>query len=303
MKAAGLALTMCASAPMLFACASSKLEPQMVSSAGLPGYSIRYPAALTTTQSAFDAEEQDAEKLSGEFATYPDHLSNPNWATVRDVYQLADTDGKSSDYVERVEQSQDVASFFNEQKPEIERRIGGAAQYALKDKQCDVDVATPVRFAFERSVEKQLEDSVHDRSDAYAAIDQSEDALGKKNVEPLRTQTDAISRASYLVNVGMVHEMQKIDRMVADGSDVKSTLGRTIDDLNKVIADPKTPDARKKAATQELATAQASQAALDQALTNAKNAQKTLQDRIKKVRDDYAKAFEALEDKVKASIK
>ena len=304
MKSRAVLFALCASAPAMVSCASSKLEPEVASSGSLPGYATRYPAEIQAASSAFDTDEAYVEKLVGDFQGYPDKLTDPSWQAVKDVYQLADTDGHSYEYVERVEQAEDAAEFFTDQKQEIERRIGGAAQYAIKDKHCDdVDVATPVRFAFDKAIEKQLEDSVHDRSDAYDAIEQSEDALGKKNVETLKTQTDAISRGSYLVNVGVVREKQKIDRMVSDASDVKSTLDRTIDDLNKLIADPKTPDARKKAANEELATAQQSKNAVDGALATAENAKKTAEDRVKKLRQDYAKGFSALIDDVKGRIK
>lgn len=301
MRAAIVMVTACAS---LAACAEAKPEPQVASSSTLPGYATRYPTELSSARTSFGEQEQAAEKSFGDFATYPDQLSDPNWQAVQDVYELADTDGRTNSYVERLEQDQAVATFFSEEKPEIEKKVGGAAQYALKDKQgCDADVASPARAALEKSVEKQLQDRLHDRSAASAAIDHAEDSIGKKNTETLHTQADSIGLASYLTHVGIYRTKQRIDRMVEEASDVKKTLDRTVQDLNKLLTDPKTSDAKKKDLTKELMTVQASQAAIDSELEQAKSMQKNAEERTKKLSADYDKAFGALRDNVKQRVK
>ncbi len=292
----------CAAALAGAACASSKPEPKLVSSASLPGYATRYPTELSLARNAFTTEEQEAERLLGDFASYPGRLSNPNWATVRDVYLLADTDGKSYAYVERLEQSQGAAAFFVEQKAEIERRVGGAVQYAVKDKkECDVDVATPARVSLEKAVEKQLTESVHDRSDAYQAIQDNQDALGKKNADTLEEQSDSLSRASYLVHVGIYREKDRIDRMVSEASEVKKTLERTISDLD-ALSKTKLTDARKKQVDQELIDAHAAQNLIDTELQQSEPVKKSAEDRVKKLEGDYDKAFNALVDDVKKRV-
>ena len=290
----------------LSACAEHKVEPQVASSSSLPGYATRYPTELGAARTSFSDQESAAEKAFGDFATYPDQLASPpDWKPVLDVYELADTDGRTSAYVERLEQDQAVATFFTDEKAEIGKKVGGAAQYALKDKQgcTDVDVASPARAALDKSVEKQLQDRLHDRSAASAAIDHAEDSLGKKNADTLHTQADAIGLASYLTHVGVYRTKERIDRMVEEASDVKKTLDRTVEDLNKLLTDPKTSDAKKKDLTKELVTVQASQAAIDSELEQAKSMQKNAEERTKKLSADYDKAFGALRDNVKQRIK
>jgi hypothetical protein len=256
------------------------VEPQVASSSSLPGYATRYPQELGAARESFGQDEAAAEKAFGDFATYPDQLSNPNWQTVLDVYDLADTDGRSNSYVERLEQDQAVTTFYTDEKPELKKRVGGAAQYAVKEKkECDVDVASPAGAALDKAMEKQLEDRLHDRSAASAAIDHVDDALGKKNADTLHTQADSIGLASYLTHIAVYKSKQRVERMIDEASDVKKTQQRTVEDLNKLLTDPKTSDAKKKDLTKELVTVQTSQAAIDSELEQAKSAKQGAEDR------------------------
>jgi hypothetical protein len=302
MKTSFAIVTICAT---LAGCTKKEVvEPQIASSSSLPGYATRYPQELGAARESFGQQEGAAEKLFGDFATFPDQLSNPDWHTVSDVYDLADTDGRSNSYVERLEEDQAVTNFYSDEKGELKKKVGGAAQYALKEKQgCDADVASPAGAALDRGMEKQIEDRLHDRSAASSAIDHAEDALGKKNTDTLHTQADSIGLASYLTHVGVYRSKQKIDRMVDEASDVKKTLDRTVEDLNKLLTDPKTSDAKKKELTKELTTVQASQAAIDSELEQAKSVKQGAEDRTKKLVADYDKAFGALKDNVKQRAK
>lgn len=303
MKTTFALVTVCAA---LGGCAKKGdiLEPQIVSSSSLPGYATRYPQELAAARESLGQQEAASEKLFGEFATYPDQLSNPDWKTVGDVYELADTDGRSNSYVERLEEDQAVTTFYTDEKGELKKKVGGAAQYAVKEKQgCDVDVASPAGAALDKGMEKQLEDRLHDRSAANAAIEHSEDALGKKNTETLQKQADSIGLASYLVHVAVYRTKQRVDRMIDEGSDVKKTLERTVEDLNKLLTDPKTSEPKKKELTKELTTVQASQAAIDSELQQADSVKKGAEERIKKLAEEYDKAFGALKDNVKQRVK
>jgi chromosome segregation ATPase len=292
---------MAAACATLGACAEAKVEPQIASSSSLPGYATRYPQELSAARESFGQDEASAEKLFGEFATYPDQISQPpSWQTVGDVYELADTDGRSNSYVERLEEDQSVVTFYSDEKAELKKKVGGAAQYMLKDKkECNVDVSGAAGAALDKAMEKQLQDRLHDRSAASAAIDHAEDSLGKKNADTLHTQADSIGLASYLTHVAVYKTKQRVERMVDEASDVKKTLGRTVDDLNKLLTDPKTSDAKKKDLTKELMEVQASQAAIDSELEQAKSVKQGAEERIKKLVADYDKAFGALKDNVK----
>lgn len=289
----------------LGACAEQKVEPQIASSSSLPGYATRYPQELSAARESFGQEEGAAEKLFGEFATYPDQLSQPDWKTVQDVYELADTDGRSNSYVERLEEDQAVTTFYSDEKGELKKKVGGAAQYMLKEKkECEsVDVSGAAGAALDKAMEKQLQDRLHDRSAASAAIDHAEDALGKKNADTLHTQADSIGLASYLTHVAVYRSKQRVERMVDEASDVKKTLDRAVEDLNKLLTDPKTSDAKKKELTKELMAVQASQAAVDSEIEQAKSVKQGAEERTKKLVADYDKAFGALKDNVKQRAK
>ena len=117
------------------------------------------------------------------------------------VYEKADAAGHSSQYVERAKESKHVAQFFNEEKGEINKKVGGACSYAAKQKGCDADVGGATGGALEKAVEKQLEKRMRERNDAWAYIDEHEDSLGKQNREKLEKQSDDIAYTGYLVRV------------------------------------------------------------------------------------------------------
>ena len=55
----------------------------------------------------------------------------------------------------RLEETERVARFFEEEKGELEKKVGGAAQYAVKQKNCDVDVYGTTNGALGKAVQKQ----------------------------------------------------------------------------------------------------------------------------------------------------
>jgi hypothetical protein len=125
-----------------FACNSSNQnEPAFAPSSDQPGYAARYPDELTSTRGRFSEHEAKARESMGKFAGYPDELQNPSWPDVVAVYQAADSAGHTAEYVHRAKEVQHVAQFFNDEKAEINKKVGGAAQYAAKQKGCDADLS------------------------------------------------------------------------------------------------------------------------------------------------------------------
>lgn len=280
------------------ACSNQKPEPQVASSAGMEGYASRYPNKLAATRGRFDQQESKSRQLTGAFATYPDQLDKPNWSDVATVVDLADSSGRSSAYVERAEADENVSDFFDDKKDKIEKKVGGAANYAAKQKSCNVELYGTTSHALETAVDKQLEERMRERNEAQSYIDAHEDSLGKNNLDKLKKQADDIAYASYLANVGVVQTKVDLKRMVAEASDVKSTLERKIKEEQATANDSNRSDAERKAAQERLQADQDAQSRIDSELSQAETVLKQLDDRVKKLKDDYDQALSGLKQKI-----
>lgn len=285
------------------ACAEKNKEPDTASSASSPSYASHYPDELAAAREKFTQQEQQLGENTGKFQAYPDGLSDTNWNEVSTVYTLADEDGKSTAYVDRMEDLEKVNNFFKEEGPEIGNKVAGSAQYAAKEKGCDADVGGAARAALDKAVEKQMEENLRKESAAHDEIDLAQDDIGKKNVEPLKKQADEISRASYIANVGLARTREDVDRMITESSDVNSTLDKNINELGELSKKEGLSNEQKARITERINAAQAAKAKLDGEVQQAKTLSQEMENRVKKAKDDYQKAFDALKDAVDKKAK
>ena len=140
----------------LGACASKPLEPLTVSSAAQRGYATEYPARLARLRGQFTQYELQVQQILGEFSTYPAQLDKPHWPDVDAAVSLADQEGKSQSFVDAYDDNREVSGFFEEEGKTIKQKVGGAAQFAAKEKGCDVELYGPTSHALDKSLEKQL---------------------------------------------------------------------------------------------------------------------------------------------------
>jgi chromosome segregation ATPase len=286
------------------ACDSKQDRFQVPSSSGQAAYAERYPDALSNSRGKLSERESQSREKMGKFSAYPDELTKPSWPDVEKVYDLADEAGKSSAYVDRLHESEAVATFFEEEKPEISKKVAGAAAYAAKQKGCDnVEAHGPASAALEKSVEKQLEKRMREHNEAHRYIEANEEVLGKPNREKLETQADEISYASYVVNVGVEEEKEKLNRLIGEGEQVKKTLDRVIQENKAIAADAGKPESVKKAAQAEVDRAETAKSKIDQELEQTREAVKEIDNRIKALRDEYQKALSELKTKTQEKAK
>lgn len=279
-------------------CSSQKSEAAYASSAGESGYAERYPDALSSERGQLAAHESKAQQIVAAFSTYPDALQNPNWQDVSTVVDQADAAGRSGGYVESLEESEQVARFFEEEKGELEKKVGGAAQYAVKQKNCDADVYGTTNSALGKAVEKQLELRLRAHNEAHRFILDNEDSLGKPNLETLQRQADEIAYASYVSHVAPKQTRARIEELIDEGSEVKKTLDRTIADAQKVEADAGRSEGQKRAARARAESAQAAKARVDSEIQQAQYVLEQLDDRGKKLEADYAAALKNLRQRL-----
>lgn len=279
---------------------SKQAPPLYASSAGQGIYAVGYVDSLSSARAEVAAIEAQVETARGELPQYPAALSTPSWSDVRVVYGTADEAGRTAAYVEAVESSEGVARFYVEEKDELSRRVGGAAQHAVKQKNCDVEVYGPTTYALSKGMEERLRDRLRDRNEAQAYLDDHEDALGKKNRPKLEDQIDAISRTSYLARVAILRVRDRLARQVGEASDVKKTLERVAEDAHKKSSDGNLPAAQRSDARDREQKALSASQRLEPEVAEAKKLVDQMDQRAKAVREKYEAAIAALLKDVEA---
>lgn len=283
-------------APPMVGCKKGQLEPEFASSAEQPSYAKTHPEELKATVTEIDGQLSLVDTTTAEFKEYPGQLKDPDWKEVIVVVDRADVEGRSPHFAQELEENGTVASFYEQEKPELHKRVGGAAQHQAKEKGCDADVYGSANYALDKGIEKSLEDRTHEKSEAHAHIAMNESKLGKANVEALENQADHIAWASYVAHVGLVRKKQKLDQLLADASGVESTLNDRIEELKAAPVDAKAPAAEKKAREDELTALEAARTTLSQELEPARKQAETLEQRITDAKKKYADALKQLKD-------
>jgi hypothetical protein len=275
-----------------------------VSASDQPAYAERYPAELGAARAKYSESEQELGRLTGELASYPEKLNKPSWPAVTRVVEEADRAGKGADFAAGMSEAEAVRAFYASESTALRRKVGGAAEHAAKQKQCEVELYGPIGGALDRAVEQQLEERLRSRSVAHRAIEDQEEALGKPNVETLEKQADEIALASYLANVRLPSFKASLEAALGDASGVKSTLEREIERSSEIVADPSASKSAKETAEKRKASATASLSTLDPEIDQTKALVNELDKRneaAKKRYDDALAALKhALEEKAKA---
>jgi hypothetical protein len=281
-------------ATLSFGC-SSRPAPVFASSANETSYAERYPASLLALRTEFATDEAKAREIFGAFPNYPGALSNPDGQQVLAVVTRADAAGKSGAYAQQMQENQGVSRFWSDEKDSLNQKVGGAAQYAAKQKECTVDVASPAIGALDRGVDKALEERLRGHDEAHRYVEDHQDAIGKPNLEKLQKQADDISLASYLVHVRVKELKLELSRRVDEASDVKKTLGRSDTEARGVVADASASKSAKATAQTRATAAEAATANLDSEVEQAKRAVADMDARSVQLEKDYDAALDALE--------
>lgn len=288
---AAVALAMAGCAP--------KIEPQIASSAGEPTYATDYPTALAGEADRINTAESKTKELSAKFASYPDALKSPPWPKVVVVVDKADAEGRSYAYVEARRETDDAYRFFDDEKEEILKKVAGAAQFAAKQKGCDVDVSGAASHALKETVDKRLQKRLRERSDAHIYIDENQTAIGKDNVDPLADQADDIALASYLAYVVAVEHKVKLRRMIEEAEQVKQTLDAGVRAEQAYQSESGRTPAEKKASEERAEAMRKASAGIESGVTQAKSVSEAADQRIAALQKTYEDAMA----KLKADLK
>ena len=293
----------------LLAClACSKQPPPLTAASGeQPSYAEQYPARLTTLRTRFAADEAQVQAALPQLEPASQKLGNADPTTVAQLFELADAEGKSSAYADQALEAETVSRFWDEEKQPLHQKIGGAVSYAGKQKECSKecgdDLGGVAAGASDHAVEKQLEERQQRQGELHRFVEDHEDELGKPNVDAAEKQANAIAQLSHLTHVRLELYRRELEGTLSAASDVRSTLERTEKESDAVLADAKASKGKKALAEKRKASAAAARAALDGEVEQGKAALAEMEQREKKLVDDYDKAFKALIDGLKQRAK
>jgi methyl-accepting chemotaxis protein len=282
----------------LAACNTTAQKPIVTSAADQTSYAVRYPDSLASARGRFSEQENRASRLSGDLGTFVNDIEPKNWKAVSETYRLSDSAGKSQTYAERYEETQGVSGFFTEEKDKLNQAVAGNVAYSAKQNNCKEpgEVAGTATFSLGKAVDKQLKERLRSNNEAQSYIDAHAESIGKNAVEKLRDQVDKLTELSYTVHVGVERTRQQIQGLFEESSRVKSTLNDAAKQADEMAADTTQPEADRKAAKARAEAARTSAGRIDSELQQAKFVLDNMDQRIKKLRDDYQQAQKGLLD-------
>lgn len=295
-------------APCLFAaCAQPKPEPQIASSAGEATYAEVWSGELDDLASRIAHRQESARKLFSEFFIYPSKLKDPKGVWVGEVYRKADAAGRSWNYVERMRKIEAAAAFFANEKGEIDKKVAGAAQYAIKENKekcpCNIDVSGAIVSSLEDVYGDRLEKRMRERNEAHRVIARWHDTMPKEDVATLEDQADDLAYASYVVFYELVDMKVQLRRMLAEANEIPKTADSVIAAERAFQAQPGRTDAEKKAAEERIETMRKSRALAEQTTARGKQLSDDVEKQIAAIQKEYREAFDYLMQKLAEAAK
>lgn len=289
--------------PIASGCAKNLPEPMIASSASEPNYAATFPSRLQQITKSLSEDEANAQTLSSRFAGYPNDLDKPPWDAVLTIAERSSEAGHSQVYVEQRRSFAASRSFFEEEGPELTRKVAGTAQYVVKEKGCQVDVTGPISHALKEGVEKQSEKKLRAANEGQRLIDEYRDTLGKKNAAALEKQSDELAEASYLVDIDMVEQKVALRRMLAEADQIKKTIPEAQAAERAFQSGAGRTEPEKQASHQRMEALNKAQSELDNAVVQARRLDEGIEKRIETAQKTHRDALQKLLDALKAKAK
>lgn len=260
----------------------------------------RYPAMLARSNQRIRDREAKAKATSEKLPTAIDKISDTDWALVEKIVDASDKAGEDGGYGATMRELEGVRTFHEEEKDAIVRKVGGSAQYVVKQKGCDADVYGAVSQGLRDAVDERMRERLRSSNDAFILIARHEEALGKKNVPALEDLADEIAMTSYTVHVEMPEAKEQLEAVLSGASDARSALNTFIAEEKEYAADAKRKPAEKQASDARVKNAEAQLQALETAETEAKENLKDLEQRAKDLESAYDDGLSKLKDAINA---
>jgi hypothetical protein len=266
---------------------------------------LRIPDRVERVSKRLREREEKAKQLIASMPSGADKVSDPtDWDVVLEIVSAADTAGKDGAHAAEVRELTVTIDFFQDEHDEIAKKIGGAVDYAAKQKTCEVDAWGAVNAGLKKGFEERIEERLKQTNDSFLLIERHEDALGKKNVPVLEQLAFEVSQASFVVHVAMPEAKLELEAMVTASAAAREHIKRTLEEEN---APPKqagksSPEGDKNR-RERVKRAEAQLVKVDQAEIDAKKNLEDLEQRTKDLKSSYDDALAKLKDAAKAKKK
>jgi len=243
--------------------------------------------------------------MIGEMSQFASSIDTKAWNHVGATYKLADSAGRSSDYADRYDQNATVTTFFEEEKQSIQNGVVGSAQYSAKQNECKEpnQIGGAALHGLNKAVEKSLQEKIRQHDQAHDYIAAHSAAIGEKTAEKLKDQADKISETAYLVYVGVEKSRRRLKQLMDESNDIKKTLQRAAEEDSKASSDASQPEGDRKGAQARATAENDALAHVDSELQQAQHVLTEIDQREKKLHDDYEQALKALLAAVDANTK
>lgn len=284
---------------LLLACGGREMRPTIESSASVSQYALTYPVALEASRKQLVEDKTRATALTNQIRERQLKVT-ADPALLVQIAERADRAGRSRSFVTAQREARAFRSFWEEERGAIAARVNAAAQKQVTEANCaNVDVSTSTGPALRESFERQLDRRVREHNDAQALIERERAALGPAGVNELSKFADELAYASYLVNVALIDDKDRIAQQLSDRAEVERTLDRRLAEEQRYAQAEANKESRRQ--SQERGAAlQKSRSALAAAVGNAEAETQEIEHTIEQARTDYHLAFDAARERLKA---
>lgn len=292
LRAAGVALLL--GLPLATNACQQKQPPAVAtSSAGQEGYALDYPKHMHRVQAKLADSERESRELFGKFEAYPDAWKGEGYTTGKSIIQTASDAGRSAEYAQAAQETEQIAQFFEDEKETFQKKVGGAAQYAGKKCGCK-DLGGSVVHALNKTVDETLEERLDERNEAQRQINIHEEFLGKEMAAALREQAREVSRASYLTYVSIPLAERELKRLADENTTIQATLDKAIKDWTAIGDDDGQPEETRKKAKDRVVEAKETKRLAQQQAEKATQSLEQAQQRREALQKEHDEAFKKL---------
>jgi hypothetical protein len=286
---------------VLGACAGRQGEPTIASSAEQTSYVLGYADQLSATTTSLGDEQTEVARVSGELKTRTQNLKGDvDPQLLLQIVELSEEAGKGRAFADARGSELAVRDFFEDERQPLTGRVSTAAQNKVTEASCtqEIDLGGSVSYALKDGVDKQLEKRLREHNDAQLLIQRHKASLGPANVALLETLADDIARASYFVNIALLDDKNRLERMLSEKRSVESTIDEAIETEQTFQTTQAKNEADKRASQERIAELTRSKEAIPAAVQSAEQAKQGLDEKIKKASADYDAALDALKTEI-----
>lgn len=244
------------------------------------------------------ADEATAKETIAAMPAMVDKLEETDWKVVLQVVEAADAAGKDGGYGAETRDLQAARAFFEDEKEEINKKVGGSVQYAVKQKGCDVDAWGAISVSMKESIDERIEERMKASNDAFLVIERNREPLGEKNIPALEEIAERIASASFVVHVQLPEARWELEGTIASAAEAREKIQKLLEEER--AAPTHKPSAREqKSQKDRVKQAEDGLKQLDEAEKDAKNNLEYVEQRQTELQTSYDAGLAKLKDATK----